>query len=39
MFAMEIEHLKTLKYNMFFKKILNPSIGYSKYGHEYKTIF
>ena len=39
MFAINIENLKSLKYHMFFKKILDLSVVYSKSGHEYKKIF
>ena len=35
MFAINIENLKTIKYNLFKKKTLDLSIVYSKCGHEY----
>ena len=39
MFEMNIENLKTLKYQIFFKNTLGLSIVSSKCGHEYKKIF
>ena len=38
MFAINIENLRTLKYQIFFKKT-DLSIVYSKCGHGYKKIF
>ena len=38
MFATNIENFKKLNYHIF-KKILSPSIVYSKCGHEYEKIF
>ena len=39
MFAINIENLKKLKYNVFLKKTLNLFIVYSECGHEYEKIF
>ena len=36
MFAINIVNLKTLKYHVFFKKILVISLGYGQCGREYK---
>ena len=38
-FIVNIENLKKLKHQIFFKKTLSLSIVYSKCGHEYKEIF
>ena len=38
MFAINIENLKTLKFDIFFKETLDLSIVCSKYGHEYKKL-
>ena len=38
MFAKNIENLKALKYNRFFKKTLRLSIVCSRWGHEYEKI-
>ena len=39
MFAINIENLKSLKYHMFLKNILDLSVVYSRSGYEYKRIF
>ena len=39
MFAINIENLKKLNYQILFKKTLCLSIVYSKCGHKYERIF
>ena len=36
---MNLENLKKLKYQLFFKKTLNLFVVSSKCGHQYKNIF
>ena len=38
MFPINTGNLETLKYHIFFKKILGLSTVYSKHGHDYKKI-
>ena len=39
MFAINVEHLKKLKYHIILKKALSFSVVSNKCGHEYEKIF